>query len=173
MRHTNLRHKLRKRHDAGLQVRNCTRFIVFMLIESDDKKYFILPSEAKTANLIFDVNFYFKFRPSSVYKIIIFHSTEDNKFKGCLAANLNPKCFAIQRSAMVSQDVIRALDSISLSKRLFCGPVEAVNADSFHRSVKELANCRPEFFKSAKTCVKPFREVYSKASSKKSPGVCR
>ncbi|XP_029201897.2 uncharacterized protein LOC114966267 [Acropora millepora] len=99
-------------------------------------------------------------------------STEDNKFKGCLAANLNPKCFAIQRSAMVSQDVIRALDSISLSKRLFCGPVEAVNADSFHRSVKELANCRPEFFKSAKTCAKPFREVYSKVSSKKSPGVC-
>ena len=178
MRHTNLRHKLRKRHDAGLQVRNCTGFIVFMLIKSDDKKYFILqpfffPSEAKTANLIFDVNFYFKFRPSSVFKIIIFHSTEDNKFKGCLAANLNPKCSAIQRSAMVSQDVIRALDSISLSKRLFCGPVEAVNADSFHRSAKELANCRPEFFKSAETCAKPFREVYSKASSKKSPGVCR
>lgn len=99
-------------------------------------------------------------------------STEDNKFKGCLAANLNPKCSAIQRSAMVSQDVIRALDSISLSKRLFCGPVEAVNADSFHRSAKELANCRPQFFKSAETCAKPFREVYSKASSKKSPGVC-
>ena len=74
---------------------------------------------------------------------------------------------------MVSQDVIRALDSISLSKRVFCDPVEAVNADSFHRSVKELANCRPEFFKSAETCAKPFREVYSKASSKKSPGVCR
>lgn len=124
-----------------------------------------------TSNLIFDV--VLNFVQASVFLIIIFHSTEDNKFKACLAANLNPKCFAIQRSAMVSQDVIRALDSIPLSKRLFCGPVAAVNADSFHRSVKELANCRPEFFKSAETCAKPFREVYPKASSKKSPGVCR
>ena len=74
---------------------------------------------------------------------------------------------------MVSQDVIRALDSIPLSKRLFCGPVAALNVDSLHTSVKELANCRPEFFNSAETCAKPFREVYSKASTKKSAGVCR
>lgn len=142
------------------ELRSC--LIVSSLLDARSKLFF---EEAKKCDIqTYVTNFANDTTPDC--------STEDNKFKGCLAANLNPKCSAIQRSAMVSQDVIRALDSISLSKRLFCGPVEAVNADSFHRSAKELANCRPEFFKSAETCAKPFREVYSKASSKKSPGVC-
>lgn len=99
-------------------------------------------------------------------------STEHNKFMDCLRKNLMGKCPAIQKSGLVSQDVLRALDSIPSTKRLFCGSVLALNADSLHRSVKELANCRPEYFTSAEKCAEPFRKTYSEASTKKSPDVC-
>jgi len=99
-------------------------------------------------------------------------SAELTKNTDCLRNNLISKCPNMNKKLQVFEDVVKTLRANMMTQRFFCSKVSALSKESLHRSVKNLANCKPEFFTDAEKCAEPFRKTYTDASTKKSSGVC-
>lgn len=91
----------------------------------------------------------------------------------CLRNNLVSKCPAMDKKVQVFTDVVKVLDTTQISDRFFGCSQGLLNSELLHRSVKALANCKPEFFTGAKECAESFNKSYVAAPTKKSSGVCR
>ena len=78
----------------------------------------------------------------------------------------------MSKKAQIFDDVVKALRANMMTQRFFCSKV-TLDSGMPHRSVKELADCKPEFFTDAEKCAEPFRKTYADAPTKKSSGVCK
>lgn len=102
-----------------------------------------------------------------------FDSTMRSKKIDCLRNNLVSKCPAMDKKVQVFTDVVKVLDTTQISDRFFGCSQGLLNSELLHRSVKALANCKPEFLTGAKECAESFNKSYVAAPTKKSSGVCR